>query len=176
MTRSPLRLLLLCAFALAACGGHDGLTANGQVAASDATGNLGAFNFATDTKLYLDEATPPAGVTAGHCTITRGTAGMPDKLDFGLMRTGVAAGDLGLSQLRVAIDDARPTSTHGVVTAVFGQTDTYASVIGSGCSVTLDYDAQAKAASFTLGACTVAGSAGARTLTGSLQYYECDVR
>ena len=173
MTRSSLRLPLLAVLALAACGGHDGLTVNGQVTAA---GGLGDFHFATDTKLYGDESTPPNGVIAGHCTITRGVGGNPDKLDLGIQRTGVGPTDLGLSQLRIAIDDATPTHTRGTVAATFGQTDTYAGGPGTGgCDVSFLYDAQDKTASFTLGTCNLVGASGTRSLSGQLQYYECTV-
>ena len=172
------RLALLAALSLAACGGHDGLTANGQVNASDATGSLGQFQFATDTKLYGDASAPPTGVMAGHCTIVRGTGGTPDKLDFGVMRTGMP-GDLGLMQVRVQVDDVRPTSTHAIVTATFGSTtstgDTYAAVPGTSCPLTFDYEPQDKVASFTLGTCAITGPGGTRQLTGSMTYFECTV-
>lgn len=181
MTRT-LQLALVVLVALAGCNnGHDGLTVNGTVTAAR-PGLTSSFDFRTDTKLYYDDATNPPGVTSGHCTITRGTGTTPDTLNFGVTRPSTVM-DNGVSQLVIRVDDPHTSTTiaRGAVTATFGMpgstgASTYIGGPGAGCDFTVDYDAQAKAASFTFPtSCTLTGTTDTATLQGSLQYYVCTV-
>ncbi|MFW5926006.1 MAG: hypothetical protein ACOCV4_07550 [Myxococcota bacterium] len=116
---TPIPLLLAVAALVACGGGEDAPTVMGSVTvAIDDT--VTGFRFDEPTRIEDDRVAAGDGRLAGHCTFSEPREGEPDRVSVGVMRTD-GDDDLGLREIRVAVDEEGRGSTGYVRADVGGQ-------------------------------------------------------